>query len=333
MLAPMPTRDACNAFRDDGGSQGHYESYFQRANHPTRPLAFWIRYTTFCPRGHRERAVGELWAVYFDGERPAVYAVKQVFPLSACSFSRERLDVRIGESTLDDAGLAGRAELGSRRLAWSLRYTSSAPPLLLLPERLYDAPFPKAKALVPTPLAWFSGSLQVGDEHVEVERWLGSQNHNWGVKHTDRYAWGQVAGFDGADDVFLECATARVRVGPVLTPSMSPVVLRISGEELRFNTLAQSFRARARYAPFHWTLEAKNGEASVEVTFEAPATHFVALPYDNPPGGQKICLNSKLASCRVELRREGRPAQVFTTAHRGAFEILQDDAVPGVATL
>lgn len=29
---------------------GHYESFFQRANHPTRPLAFWIRYTIFSPK-------------------------------------------------------------------------------------------------------------------------------------------------------------------------------------------------------------------------------------------------------------------------------------------
>ena len=26
-----------------GQTAGHYESYFQRANHPTLPRAFWIR--------------------------------------------------------------------------------------------------------------------------------------------------------------------------------------------------------------------------------------------------------------------------------------------------
>jgi hypothetical protein len=35
--------------------RGHYESFFQRANHPTRPLAFWIRYTIFSPTGHPDR--------------------------------------------------------------------------------------------------------------------------------------------------------------------------------------------------------------------------------------------------------------------------------------
>jgi hypothetical protein len=43
-----------------GQMTGHYESYFVRANHPTRPLAFWIRYTLFSPKQHPENALGEL---------------------------------------------------------------------------------------------------------------------------------------------------------------------------------------------------------------------------------------------------------------------------------
>ncbi len=41
--------NACRFVPGDAG--GHYESYFQRANHPSRPLAFWIRYTVFSPAG------------------------------------------------------------------------------------------------------------------------------------------------------------------------------------------------------------------------------------------------------------------------------------------
>ena len=33
-----------NETRYQGQPQGHYESFFQRANHRSRPLAFWIRY-------------------------------------------------------------------------------------------------------------------------------------------------------------------------------------------------------------------------------------------------------------------------------------------------
>jgi len=44
-----------------GQTTDHYESFFVRANHPTRPLAFWIRYTLFSPHRHPENALGELW--------------------------------------------------------------------------------------------------------------------------------------------------------------------------------------------------------------------------------------------------------------------------------
>ena len=35
-----------------------YESYFIRANHPTKPQAFWIRYTLFLQSGETPSAGG-----------------------------------------------------------------------------------------------------------------------------------------------------------------------------------------------------------------------------------------------------------------------------------
>ena len=50
-----------------GQRAGHYESFYQRGNHPTEPRAFWIRYTVFSPADMPEAAIGELWAIWFDG--------------------------------------------------------------------------------------------------------------------------------------------------------------------------------------------------------------------------------------------------------------------------
>ncbi len=329
----MHTRDLANVFRYRASGKGHYESYFQRANHPTRPLAFWIRYTVFSPRARPEETVGELWAVFFDGESRQIAAAKQTVPWTACRFDPQPLNARIGEAALDARSLSGSAEGPRHRLSWQLDYSSPKEPLFLLPARMYEAGFPKAKALVGSPLARFRGQLTVDDRPIAVEDWIGSQNHNWGEKHTDRYAWGQVSGFDDAPEVFLECATASVRVGPLHTPPMSPVVLRLGDEELRFSSLWTALRARARYAPFSWFIRTQNEQGTLEVEFDAQASDFVALPYDNPPGGQKICLNSKLAACRVRLERRGHPPLRFATARRAAFEILGDESVPSVTQL
>ena len=55
----MGEREAWNGARfEPADAGGHYESWFQRANHPTRREAFWIRYTVFSPAGRPEDAVG-----------------------------------------------------------------------------------------------------------------------------------------------------------------------------------------------------------------------------------------------------------------------------------
>ena len=164
-------------------TEGHYESYFQRANHPTRPLAFWIRYTIFSPVKNPEKALGELCAVYFDGESSQHVVSKTELPMSRCSFAGEALDVRIDESILLPGILQGYARSDSN-IEWDLRYKNGQEPLFIMPLSYYGKGFPKAKALVGVPLAKYSGTMMVNGKTVEIDNWVGSQNHNWGSKHT-----------------------------------------------------------------------------------------------------------------------------------------------------
>jgi hypothetical protein len=313
-----------------GEAAGHYESWFQRANHPSRPLAFWIRYTIFCRRGRPADAVGELWAIAFDGEAERITAAKQVFPISECRFSASGLGACIGAAELTSQGLSGAAAAGGHRIGWQLAIEGGEPPLLLLPRAWYTRRLPSAKALVARPNAVFEGSLEVDGARFAIDGWRGSQNHNWGSRHTDRYAWGQVAGFDGVPESFLECSTARVRIGPLWTPWLTLLVVRVEGRELALNGLLGSLRARAKIDGFAWSFDTAAAGARVRGRIEAPAKAFVGLRYGNPPGGEKICLNSKLARCELVLEESGRPPRRLRTASRAAFEILTDEPAPGV---
>ena len=92
-------RDYWNSCRYiPNNKKGHFESYFQRANHPTRPLAFWIRYTLFIPQDHPENGIGELWGIFFDGEKKINIAVKEEIALSQCQLSDKHLEVKIGQN-------------------------------------------------------------------------------------------------------------------------------------------------------------------------------------------------------------------------------------------
>jgi hypothetical protein len=305
---------------------GHYESFYQRANHPDRPLAFWIRYTIFSPAADPSRAIGELWAVAFDGEAGEHAVAKDVYPLAECHFGSDEFAVRVGTAELGPGRLTGSAGA----IGWDLRYDGDEPPLLLLPPRLYSAGFPKAKSLVPLPLARYDGTYRVADRTVQVEGWLGSQNHNWGSRHTDRYAFGQVAGFDGDPDAFLEVATAKATIaGPLRAPWVTTLVLRCDGEEHSVVGLRQAVRACASYGYFHWDFATRGDGVQITGRITAERQAFVGLRYGNPPGGTKYCLNTKIASAEVTLTRRGRTRRL-RTADRALFELLTDDSDHGV---
>lgn len=314
-----------------GDAGGHYESWFLRANHPSRPLAFWIRYTIFSPRGRPDDAVGELWAIVFDAGRGRHRAARAELPLSACRFGADGAEV--GAATLSRDALRGGVVGADVSVAWDLRVAGDARPLLLLPAGLYGGGFPKAKALVSTPLARFDGALVVDGERLAVDGWVGSRNHNWGSRHTDRYSWAQVAGFDDAPDTFLELAAAKLKLGPLWTPWLTPIVLRHGGRERRLNALHTTL-GRSRLGGFGWSFSAKGRGVRLEGRVEAAPEDFVALTYGNPPGGVKRCLNSKIARCELSLRVDGAAAPTrLVTVRRAAFEILTDDDDPRVAQI
>lgn len=321
-----------NHARFCGQAEGHYESFFLRANHPSRPLAFWIRYTIFCPKGRAGDAMGELWAVFFDGESGRHVVAKQEYPLAACVFDSSAFRVGVGEATLGPNRLRGAVASGGQALAWNMMYEGDAPPVLLLPFKLYQGGFPAAKSLVSLPLARFGGELSVNGEAIDVTGWVGSQNHNWGRRHTDLYAWGQVAGFDSHPDSFLEVATARLRVGPFWTPPLTPLVLRHRKTEYALTGLLQGLRARGSFRYFDWEFKSESAKVDIEGTISAPREAFVGLAYRNPPGGVKHCLNSKIARCTLRFRdKRAGTTETLDTQSRAAFEILTSDPDHGIA--
>lgn len=317
-----------------GQKTGHYESFFQRANHPGRPLAFWIRYTIFSPNNHPENALGEIWAVYFDGETGHHIAVKKEVPFKQCNFSTSEFFVQVDDAILKPGNMNGSATSGEHKISWALDFHGDMKPLFMFPLKFYETGFPKAKSLVGLPLAVYNGTLSVDGKTIEITNWLGSQNHNWGSKHTDLYAWGQVAGFDNAPESFLEVATARLKIGPFWTPAMSPLVLRHKGKEIALNSLQQIVRAKGSFRYFVWNFSSETDEIRIDGTISAPKEYFVGLNYYNPPGGSKHCLNSKIASCELNVtyKQSGKlsSTEVLYVKNRAAFEILTDKRDHGI---
>ncbi len=132
-----------------------------------------------------------------------------------------------------------------------------------------------------------------------------------------------MAGFDNAPDSFLEVATAHTKLGPVWLPRSTLLVLRHEGTEYALNSLRSGFRASAQYTTTSWQFRSESDSVRIEGQISAAPNDFVELTYANPPGGTKLCRNTKIGACELTVtdKRTGQ-SQTLTTRNRALFEIL-----------
>jgi hypothetical protein len=111
-------------------------------------------------------------------------------------------------------------------------------------------------------------------------------------------------------------------------------VLRHRGEEIALNKVTQAIRAKASIKYFNWNFKSETNKIGLEGTISASREAFVGLRYNNPPGGSKYCLNTKIASCELKItHKQSGPSdriEILSSKHRAAFEILTDDPQHGV---
>ncbi len=310
-----------------GSGKGHYESRFVRLNHPDLPLAFWLRHTVRIPRDPCDQAVGEVWGIFFDGQRKELTHLRRAWPLAQCLWGPRSSLWEIGTSSLAPASSRGQVLASGHPLLWDLhwkpRQAERSAASVLLPRFFYDARIPTPKTLTLDPLAEFDGYLRVSGRHIDISGWTGSNNHNWGARHSESYAWSQVCGFDGEPGAYFEGVSIQPRMGSVQGPRATLLLLRLDGIEYALNGLVQALRTRSAWTRHTWTFDARSPDglhlcghvmARPELT--------VRLRYDSPCATVQTCENSKLAACSISLSRPGQATRKLHAAHRAALETL-----------
>ncbi len=315
-----PDANACR-FR---GAARHVESYFVRANDPTRPRAFWLKQTVLAPEAGP--AVAESWFIWFDGERhetiakrvthswasarfeaPRIETPSLVFQLSAIGSARGAFEVDAGKVSLD--------------VGWNPTGDLVAEPLALLPWKLLrEGPFPKSKLLTPYPSLRWNGTVALPHETVDVAGWHGMQGHNWGREHAYEYAWGQC--LFPQEEAMVEGFTGRVRVAGRTTPRLSAMVVRRRGRTYGFQRLFDPWRQEASIETDRWTVRLRSRDGDAELTMDARQRPVACLGYTNPDGTLAYCLNSKLAAVELRVFPSDGAAFTCTSEHGGALEFL-----------
>lgn len=321
------------------GAPGHVESYFLRLNHPTRPLALWLKATVFAPLAGD--AVAESWLVWFDGERQATITHRERAPLRDATFSPRpgggtdvhtpSLDLALAPSGSARGAFGLAPGEAGFELAWTRAEGLVGEPLSLFPWRLLrEGPVPKLKLLTPFPWLTFSGTLRLPGGAVEVKDWLGMQGHNWGREHPFEYAWGQCL-FPAAGDVpatMVEGFTARIRLAGITTPRLSALVVRQGGRSYRFDRLVDPWRQESTVTRDRWTVRLHGPDGEARLRMDAGGRPMACLGYGNPGGHISYCFNSKLADVLLEVRPRTGPAFTCRSAHGGALEFLRNEPDP-----
>lgn len=311
-----------NALRFPGRGADHVESYFVKGVSPEADRALWLKATIYSCATEPERAVTEGWAIVWDHRGPSHrrQAVKHSVPLDAARLEHDRLGVAWDDAQsgsflrLDAERSEGRIVAPSGTVSWELGLSGPADPLVLFPSRLmYDGPLPTSKTVTPQPDALLHGQLTLGDERWEIAAWRGMQGHNWGTGHAEQYAWVHCNQWSEPSELVLEAVTARVRLGPALSPPLSAACVRYRGVDHPFHGPIAMLATRADVGTRRYSFSASSRGATLEGVFEAATEDLVGLYYDNPRGQPTHCLNSKLARGRLRLALPGQPVVSLST--------------------
>ena len=141
--------------------------------------------------------------------------------------------------------------------------------------------------------------------------------------------WAHCNCWDDGDDVVFEGASGQVRVGGVLLPLRTGLMLRHQGTAYPLTDLRSVLRNEATLSARRWTFHGAGKRVEVAGEMWAETDDFVGLFYTNPDGAVLHCLNSKIAHAELTLRIAGRAPRLLRTT-RAALGIGTLDRQHGV---
>ena len=304
-------------FPEVPAGKGHYESFYLKACHPSQPLGIWIRYTVH--KHSQQQPQGSLWFTLFDGNAEAPLASKVTTPDVSAP---EGTYIQIGDSTFEDGRVAGTAKTDQLDAAWDLTFHSDQDALFHLPrDWMYRGPVPKTKLLSPYPDARFDGVVRAGEREVKLDGWRGMIGHNWGTQHAERWIWLHGVGFEDADDVWLDAALGRIKLGLVTTPWIANGTLYADGERHRLGGPEKARSTRVTESPTRCDFLLPGSDVTVSGRVESDRKNFVGWVYADPDGPEHNTVNCSIANMRLTLSQKGRPDRELQVRGGAAYEL------------
>jgi len=313
-------------FPEVAAGKGHYESFYLKACHPSEPLGVWIRYTVH--KHSDQEAQGSVWFTLFDGEADGPRASKVTTPEVSAP---EGSYIRIADSSFGDGRVQGSARTDQLDASWELSFAAEQEALFHLPrDWMYRAPVPKTKLLTPYPDARFDGVVRGGEREVSLEGWRGMVGHNWGSQHAERWIWLHGAGFEDADDVWLDAAIGRIKLGLVTTPWIANGTLYAGGKRHRLGGPERARATKVTETPTRCDFLLPGSEVTVSGRVESERKNFVGWVYADPDGPDHNTVNCSIADMMLTLSFDGGPDRDLRLRAGAAYELGMRETDHGI---
>jgi hypothetical protein len=308
---------ADNQCRFGGEDKGHYEVWFLTLNDRATGCGFWFRYTIDVPEGSTKPESG-LWGSFFDArDQSKTFGIKRYFSAEAwqTSIEAESKIIGVNQCALLTDRLYGSLAEGKNEISWDLKFVPAAETFHHIDENARKLFKPKTLICAPNLAVEFSGKVKANNQEFLLDRAPGCQQHIWGSKHAESWAWAHCNLFEGEPDAIFEGLSARPRRGPVTMPPLTLAYLRFRGQEYRFNTISYLFKAKNQFGDYDWQF--KTGDSTVRLRGEADASpkDMIQVEYPDPDGDRTFCINSEIGNLKLTLEhRTGRFSKWQTLA-------------------
>lgn len=307
-------------FPHAGKREGHYESFYLKAAKPGGGRGFWIRHTVH--KRPRAEPTASVWFTLFDRRAEGPRAVKETVSADRLSVP-EGAYIQVGDSLLEPGRATGSANAGGVSASWDLRFEGHEETFRHLPSGwMYRAPIPRTKLLSPHPDVSYDGTIEIGGERLEVNRWPGMVGHNWGAEHAERWIWMHGAGFaDRPEGIWFDAGLGRIKLGPATVPWVGNGMLAIDGKHYRLGGLDRVRATEVSEKPTACRFVLTGDDIRVTGRVGASARYFVGWVYSDPDGGQHHSLNCSVANMELIVERDGRPAETLALKGGATYEL------------
>ncbi|HEV7919139.1 MAG TPA: hypothetical protein VGO97_06130 [Solirubrobacterales bacterium] len=305
-----------------------YESFYLKAGAPKGDCAAWIRYTLHRRPNHL--ATASVWCTLFERKDARPRAVKQTFSVAMATVP-ENAYVAIADSWFSPTCAIGRIGAAGRSATWDIDIESDEPPLLHLPERLYETSLPRTKLLTPRPGATFGGTIEFDGDEIEIDGWSGAVGHNWGAEHAESWIWLHGIGFDGfGEDTWIDVAIGKLKIGKWRTPWIANGVISIEGERRELGGLRRPRGVKVNPRTGRIDMAIKGDGVELDGAIAASSSDIVGWEYAGVDGDVHHVLNSSVADVSlVAIFDDGRQIRLHSTGG-GVYEYGSRDKSHGI---